>query len=52
VSRADNVRLKVQDYKDMGEGCYDRGITLSGSWEVGGSSWTSVGGRKAVVQGG
>lgn len=35
VTRADNVRLKVQDYKDMGEGCFDRGITLNGPWEVG-----------------
>ena len=35
MTRADNVRLKVQDYKDMGEGCFDRGITLNGPWEVG-----------------
>lgn len=52
VTRADNVRLKVQDYKDMGEGCFDRGITLNGPWEVG-PGWLRgrEGGRDVVDMG-
>lgn len=44
--------MKVQDYKDMGEGCFDRGITLNGPWEVG-RGWLRgrEGGRDVVDMG-